>query len=256
MRVLIVGDVVGSTGRDILKSYLEKVRDSYDLIVINGENAASGKGITGKIAEEFISYGVDAITTGNHIWDKKEIFEYLPNATRLVRPLNYTSEAPGSGCIVVTAKTGEKVAVISLQGRVFMGPAECPFKAAKKAIEELKGVTNNIIIDVHAEATSEKIALGKYLDGEISLLYGTHTHVQTADNEILTGGTGYITDVGMTGSTNGVIGTKAEAVIYKFITALPAKFEVESGNPELCGLDVEIIEGKCTKIERIKIREV
>ena len=257
MKVLIVGDVVGRPGRNTLQAFLEKYKEDYDFVIVNGENSAAGFGITVKIADEFLSWGTDVISGGNHSWDKKEIYEYLDNSDRMVRPANYPSEVPGRGYTILEYKNGNKIALISLQGRVFMSAVDCPFRTAKKLIEEISKTTKNIIIDIHAEATSEKIALGKYLDGEVSLVYGTHTHVQTADERILANGSGYISDVGMTGSQNGVIGTNAETIIKKFLTSLPQKFEVAEGEEQLSGIEVEIDEktGKCKKIKRINWSE-
>ena len=255
MRVLVVGDVVGSPGRKTLYDYLEKFGKNYDFIVVNGENAAAGFGITAKIADEFLEKGVDVITSGNHIWDKKEIYEYLDGTTRLLRPVNYPEGVPGRGYTVVETKKGVKVGVVSVQGRVFMPPIDCPFKTMARVVEEIRKETNIIIVDFHAEATSEKISLGKYLDGSVSLLYGTHTHVQTADETILAGGTGYMTDAGMTGSDAGIIGMEVDSIIPKFLTALPHRFEIAKGKERFNGLSVEIDEesGKCEKIERINI---
>ena len=221
-------------------------------IIVNGENSASGFGITEKIAEEFFSWGVDVITGGNHSWDKKEIYEYLNNSTSILRPYNYPEGVPGRG-YTIKEKKGIKLAVISLQGRVFMNSVDCPFKAIKKILEQLRTETQNIIIDFHAEATSEKIALARYISGEVSLIYGTHTHVQTADERIFDTGTAYISDIGMTGSQNGVIGISSEVVIKKFLTSLPQKFEIAEGNEYLNGLDLDLDEtnGKVRKISRI-----
>lgn len=255
MKILVVGDVVGNPGRTILKKYLDRNKNKYDFIIVNGENAAAGFGITGKIADEFISWGCDVITSGNHIWDKKDIYEYLDKSDRLLRPYNYPAGVPGNGYTIVKDKKGNKIAVVSLQGRVFMPPIDCPFTKAKELIEEIRKETRNIIVDFHAEATSEKIALGRYLDGKVSVVYGTHTHIQTADNKILADGTGYITDAGMTGSDNGVIGMSAESIIPKFITSLPQKFEIAEGNERLNGLEIELDTetGECTSIERINL---
>ena len=255
MKVLVIGDVVGSPGRNILKKYLEKNRNKYDFIIVNGENAAAGFGITGKIADEFFSWGCDVITSGNHIWDKKEIYEYLDRSEKLLRPYNYPKGVPGNGYVIAKDRKGNKIAVISLQGRVFMPPIDCPFTTANELVEELRKETRNIIIDFHAEATSEKIALAKYLDGKISVLYGTHTHIQTADNKILVDGTGYITDVGMTGSDNGIIGMSVNSIVPKFISALPQKFEIAEGNERLNGLEIVIDDetGECSSIERINL---
>lgn len=257
MKILIIGDVVGSAGRDVLQMYIPKKINEYDFIIVNGENAASGKGITPEIAEGFFKLGVDVITSGNHIWDKKEILTYLDGNERILRPYNYPKGVPGHGATVVKTKKGISVGVISLQGRTFMPPIDCPFVQGEEIVKELRNKTKFIIIDFHAEATSEKIALGRYLDGKISLLFGTHTHVQTADEKILPEGTGFISDVGMTGSDNGVIGTKKEGVIAKFLTGLPQKFEIESGNVRLNGISVVLDDetGECLAIERINVGE-
>ncbi len=255
MKILVIGDIVGSPGRDALSSYISKKRKEYDFIIVNGENSASGKGITGKIADEFFCWGIDVITSGNHIWDKREIYTYIEGNERLLRPHNYPQGVPGKGYTIQKSSKGEKVAVVSLQGRIFMNPIDCPFKLGKELIEEIRKETKFIIIDFHAEATSEKIALGKYLDGKISLLYGTHTHVQTADEKILPEGTGYITDVGMTGSDSGVIGTQIECVLPRFLTGMPQKFEIAEGNVRLNGISVVLDDetGDCVSIERINI---
>lgn len=252
MKILIVGDIVGKPGRNTLKEYLEKYRDNYDFIIVNGENSAGGFGITEKIAEEFLSWGVDVITGGNHSWDKKEIYEYMNNSENLLRPFNYPANVCGKG-YTIKEKNSVKIAVISLQGRVFMNTVDCPFVALKNLVSEIKKITPNIIVDFHAEASSEKIALSKYMTGEISLLYGTHTHVQTADERIYKEGTAYITDVGMTGSQNGVIGTIAETVINKFLTSLPQKFDIAEGNEFLNGIEIDLDTntGKTKLIKRV-----
>ncbi len=253
MRVLIVGDVVGKPGRNILKCFLDKKKNEYDFIIINGENAAAGFGITGKPADEFFSWDGDVITGGNHIWDKKEMYEYLANNDNIIRPLNYPMGVPGSGYVIKKTKNGDKIAVVSLQGRVFMQPVDCPFAKMEELLMEIREEVKCIIVDFHAEASSEKVAMGWFLDGKTSLVFGTHTHVQTSDNRILNKGTGYITDVGMTGSQNGVIGMKVESIIPKFLTSLPQKFEVAEGNERLNGLDIQIDAetGVCKKIERL-----
>lgn len=255
MKVLIVGDVVGNPGRKTFYKFLEKRADSYDFIVVNGENSAGGFGITPKIADEFFEKKIDVITSGNHIWDKKDIYTYLEASDRLLRPLNYPKGVVGKGYTVIKSKNGINVGVISAQGRVFMPPIDCPFIRITDILDEMRKECKIIIVDFHAEATSEKIALGKYLDGKVSLVYGTHTHIQTADEKILLEGTGYISDVGMTGSDNGIIGMSAEAIIPKFLTALPQRFEVCEGNERLNGLSVEIDEetGECKNIERINL---
>lgn len=256
MKIIIIGDIVGRPGRKTLQTFLEKYKNNYDFIIVNGENAAGGFGITCKIADEFLSWGVDVISGGNHSWDKKEFYEYLDNSDRALRPHNYPEGAAGKGYTILDDKNGNKIALICLQGRAFMGNIECPFRWADKLIEDISKTTKNIIIDFHAEATAEKIALGKYLNGRVSVVYGTHTHVQTADEKILSGGTGYITDVGMTGSQNGVIGTVTEIVIQKLLTSLPQKFEIAEGDEWLNGIEVEIsTDGKCEKIKRIQWSE-
>ncbi|WP_300360696.1 TIGR00282 family metallophosphoesterase [Fusobacterium sp.] len=255
MRVLVVGDVVGSPGRKTLEEYLKRFSSNYDFIVVNGENAAAGFGITAKIADEFLANNIDVITSGNHIWDKKEIYTYLENSERLLRPINYPKGVPGKGYTIVESKKGIKVGVVSVQGRVFMPPIDCPFKTLADVVEEMRKECKIIIVDFHAEATSEKIALAKYMDGKISLLYGTHTHIQTADEKILLEGTGYITDAGMTGSDNGIIGMDNNSIIPKFLNCLPQRFEIAKGMERLNGLDVEIDEetGDCLRIDRINI---
>ena len=251
-----MGDVVGNPGRKTLYAYLEKVKDKYDFIIVNGENAAAGFGITTKIADEFFEKGVNVITSGNHIWDKKEIYTYLDGNNKILRPLNYPEKGtPGKGYTILESRQGIKVGVISAQGRVFMPPIDCPFTRISEVLDEMKKQCKIIIVDFHAEATSEKLALGRYLDGKISLLYGTHTHIQTADEKIFMEGTGYISDVGMTGSDNGIIGMKEEVIIPKFLNSLPQKFEVAEGNERLNGLSVEVDEetGECISIDRINI---
>lgn len=257
MRILIAGDVVGKPGRGILKEFIDKKKNDYDFITINGENAAAGFGITGKLADEFFGWGIDVITGGNHIWDKKEMYEYLANNDNILRPLNYPTGVPGSGYVIKKTKRGEKIAVVSLQGRVFMPPIDCPFAKMEELFWELGEDVKCVIVDFHAEASSEKVAMGWFLDGRVSLVFGTHTHVQTSDSKILPKGTGYITDVGMTGSQNGVIGMKVESIIPKFLTSLPQKFEVAEGNERLNGLDIEIDSktGVCKKIERLDLSE-
>lgn len=257
MKILIIGDVVGNPGRTALQGYLNRKKKDYDFIVVNGENSAAGKGITAAIAEEFFSWGVHVITGGNHMWDKKEVYGYLDGNSRVLRPYNYPAGVPGFGYTVQPNAKGQKVGVVSLQGRVFMNPVECPFRMGREIIEELRKETKFIIVDFHAEATSEKIALGRYLDGKASLVYGTHTHVQTADEKIFPEGTGYISDIGMTGSDNGVIGTKLEPVLAKFLTGLPSRFEVEEGNLRLNGISVVLDDetGECLSLERINVGE-
>ena len=257
MKILMIGDVVGRDGREILKLFLSKHKQDYDFIIVNGENAAAGFGLTCKLADEILGMGCDVITSGNHIWDKRELYGYLDNTNRVLRPANYPDSVPGKGYTILESKTGEKICVISLQGRVFMPPIDCPFEKSREIIEKVRSGVKNIIIDFHGEATSEKIALGWHLDGYISVLYGTHTHVQTADNKILPDGTGYITDIGMTGSDNGIIGMSQESVLPKFLTSLPQRFEMAEGNARLNGIEVILDQnGSCTEINRINKSQV
>lgn len=243
MKVLIVGDVIGKPGRKILQEYLERKKDNYDFIIINGENTAAGFGITEKIAKSFFEWGVDVITSGNHIWDKKEIYDYLEKENSLLRPLNYPAGVPGSGYVIKEAKNGTKIAVVNLQGRVFMPAIDCPFQCIEKELKYLQEEADIIIVDFHAEATSEKMALGWYLDGKASAVYGTHTHIQTSDSRILNEGTAYITDIGMTGAHDGIIGMTVESILPKFLTALPQKFNICENNVRLNGIEIEF-EGK------------
>jgi len=228
-------------------------RYKVDLVVANGENSAGGFGLTSEILRELRSLGVDVITTGNHVWDKREIIDVLERDKGLLRPANYPAGTPGCGHGVFETPGGVKVGILNLEGRVFMNNLDCPFTLADKLVDELRQQTPLIFIDFHAEATSEKMALGWYLDGRVSALVGTHTHVQTADERVLPGGTAFISDVGMTGSRDGVIGMGREAVIEKFLTQRPARFEVAKKDPVLCAVVIDIDEttGKARQIERV-----
>ncbi|MCA1040851.1 TIGR00282 family metallophosphoesterase [Bacillus infantis] len=259
MNILFVGDVVGSPGRDMVKEYLPKLKDKYrpQVTIINGENAAGGKGITEKIYRGFLEAGAQAVTLGNHTWDNREIFEFIESAKYLIRPANFPDNNPGKGIVYLKVNTDE-VAVINLQGRTFLQPSDCPFKKADELIEEARQRTPFIFVDFHAEATSEKQAMGWYLDGKVSAVVGTHTHVQTADNRILPDGTAFITDVGMTGPYDGILGVEKEAVLKRFITNLPVRFEVpKEGRDQLSAVSVELDRktGLAKKIERILINE-
>jgi metallophosphoesterase (TIGR00282 family) len=255
VRLLLVGDVMGKPGRKALERALPPLvgAEEIDLVVVNGENSAGGLGITPKTAHELFEAGADAITTGNHVWKKREIGDYLAAEPRVIRPANFPPGAPGRGAMLVETKGGLAVGILNLQGRVFMEPIECPFRCALAEIEQLKGRTSIIVVDFHAEATSEKIAMGWFLDGKVSAVLGTHTHVQTSDERILPGGTAYLTDVGMTGSVDSVIGMRREPVLKRFLTALPQPFEVAGKNLELQGVIVDIGEdGKATAIRRVR----
>ena len=258
MKVLFIGDIVGKVGRNATKALIPTVVNRYkiDLVVANGENAAGGFGITDKIVAEFLSYGVHIITTGNHVWDKKEFIPQISKENFVLRPLNYPRGVPGYGSLLYSLSSGIKVAVINLSGRVFMSPIDCPFRAGKEEIERLRGQTKIIIIDFHAEATSEKIAFGYFVDGKVSAVIGTHTHVQTADEKILPGGTAYITDVGMTGPSDSVIGIEKEQIIERFLTSMPMRFETATGEGIFSALIVEINEetGKSTAVQRLQLK--
>jgi metallophosphoesterase (TIGR00282 family) len=256
MKILFIGDIVGSPGREAIKKLVVPLKQELqiDFVIANAENASGGSGITSRVAAELFASGADVLTSGDHIWKKTEIFELINQEERILRPLNFPSGAPGRGASVFIAQNGAKVGVININGRVFMEALECPFKAALKAAEELAVETKIIIVDMHAEATSEKIALGWYLDGKVSAIFGTHTHIQTADEKILPKGTAYITDVGMTGPYDSVIGRRVEDVLTRFLSSIPVRFEVAEGNIQLHGALVEIEEvtGKARSILRIQ----
>jgi metallophosphoesterase, MG_246/BB_0505 family len=258
MKVLFVGDVVGAKGREMVEQYLPKLKKKYnpEVTIVNGENSAHGKGITAKIYQKLLSLGVQAVTMGNHTWDKKEIFEFIDEAKALVRPANFPEGTPGKGIVYVEAD-GKELAVINLQGRTFLPAIDCPFRKADELIQEAKKRTPYIFVDFHAEATSEKQAMGWYLDGKVSAVVGTHTHVQTADERILDKGTAFITDVGMTGPYDGILGVDREAVLKKFLTNLPVRFEINEGRGQLNAVLVEIEEGtgKAKSIKRILIND-
>ena len=255
-KVLFIGDIVGKAGRKAVTAFVQDIIKNHNIhfVVANGENAAGGVGITAKIANDLFSSGIDVLTSGNHIWQKKEIVEYIHHEKRLIRPLNFSPDAPGMGSYLTKTAEGIRVAVVNLAGRVFMETYCCPFRAIDREIERLQQQVDIIVVDFHAEATSEKKALGWYLDGRVGAVIGTHTHVQTADERILPQGTAYITDVGMTGSKDSVIGVKKDLVIQKFLTYMPVRFESSTVDPQLDGaivtLDAE--KGVALKIERIQ----
>ena len=252
--VFFIGDVIGEPGRKALFLSLSKMIDKkkVDLVIANGENASGGFGITGKIAGKLYSYGVDCITTGNHVWRNKEIFKFISEDPKLIRPANYPKGTPGKGWIIVE-KNEVKIAVLNLLGRVFMEPLECPFKTAHKEVSILRKQTKIILIDFHGEATSEKVAMGWYMDGMVSAVIGTHTHVQTADERVLPDGTAYITDIGMTGPFDSIIGMKKENALRKFVTMLPTKFSVAENDIRINGVVITIEKetGRALMIERI-----
>ncbi len=255
MRFLFIGDVVGKPGRDCLQKILPKMinNQTYDLIVANGENAAGGSGITEKVYYQLKETGVDLVTGGNHTWDKKDVFNFIDREPDLIRPLNYPpGTTPGSGCRILERR-GLKIAVINLIGRVFMGPADCPFRTAEETIAGIKAETPMIIVDMHAEATSEKQAMGWFLDGKVSAVIGTHSHVQTADERILPGKTAYITDVGMAGLYNSILGVDKEGPLQRFLTQMPHKLEISKGKEIFNAVEIEIEEtkGEAQSIKRI-----
>ncbi|EEG78514.1 TIGR00282 family metallophosphoesterase [Dethiobacter alkaliphilus] len=255
MRILMIGDVVGRPGRHCVRDLLPRVKENYcvDFTVANGENLASGTGFNEKTANELFGYGVDALTMGNHVWDKKEGVAYINRDSRIVRPVNYPPGTPGQGYAVFACK-GVKIGIVNANGRVFMPALDCPFRRVEEAVKELQAETNCLLVDFHAEATSEKIAMGRFLDGSVSAVVGTHTHVQTADERLLSNGTAYISDVGMTGPYESVLGIDPEIVIKKFRTQLPARFEVlDKGAAQFNAVVIEIDPqtGYAVSIERI-----
>ncbi|MCD6527787.1 MAG: TIGR00282 family metallophosphoesterase [Desulfuromonas sp.] len=255
MRILFVGDVVGRAGRKILSRSLDRLVDQHavDFIIVNGENAAGGFGLTDEIVREFRKLGVHAITSGNHIWDKREFAASLDRYDDVLRPGNYPEGAPGRGLGIYETNVGTKIAVVNLEGRVFMNSLDCPFRTADGFLEQLPADVSVVFVDFHAEASSEKMALAHYLDGRVSAVVGTHTHVPTADEHLLPGGTAYQTDVGMTGSRDSVIGIRKEIAVEKFVSQLPARFEVAKKDPMLCAvlIDVDDASGRATHIERV-----
>lgn len=255
MRILFIGDIVGTVGRIAVKALVPTLVDRYkiDCVIANGENAAGGFGITEKVAEELFICGIHVITSGNHIWDKKETVPYIGKENRLIRPLNYPQGVPGYGSILYPLPHGTKIAVINLSGRVFMSSIDCPFRVGMEEIKRMQNETRFILVDFHAEATSEKIAFGYFVDGKVSAVIGTHTHVQTADEKILPGGTAYITDVGMTGPEVSVIGIEKEQIIERFLLQMPRKFETAKGNGILSAVVIELDDktGRSTAIQRL-----
>lgn len=261
VKILGIGDIVGKPGRNIIRDRLKRfVADQHiDFVVGNGENLSGGSGIMPYEADEMFLSGVHVITGGDHVWGKKEIIPYIDQQPRLLRPANYPPENPGRGHTIMEAANGVKVGVIHVQGRVFMNnmQADCPFKAARRLCDEILKTTPVIVVDMHAEATSEKIAIGWYLDGTASFIFGTHTHIQTADERILPNGTAYITDAGMTGPYESVIGRKTDRVLHKFLTQMPSHFEVATGDVRLCGAvaTVDSETGRASAIHRVVIYE-
>lgn len=257
INILFIADIVGKPGLDITSKLLGEILKKYkvEFCIANGENAASGKGLTRSLARQLFYLGVDVITTGNHIWDNKDGYPLLKDSMRVLRPLNYPPENVGMGSGVFQLKEGRKIGVLNLQGRTFMPPIDCPFRIGLPEVEKIREQTNIIIVDFHAEATAEKMALGWYLDGKVSAVIGTHTHVQTADERILPKGTAYITDVGMTGAFDSVIGLRKEVAIRRFLMQTPMRYEIAQENVRFCGviLSVDTNSGKATNIKRLML---
>jgi 2',3'-cyclic-nucleotide 2'-phosphodiesterase len=258
MNILFVGDIFASPGRRIVADHLHDIvaTNAIDLVIANGENSAGGFGITPSLSEELLALGIDVLTSGNHIWDKREIYDYFGQQPRLLRPANYANGLPGKGVIVVKARNGVDCAVINIQGRTYMPATDCPFRKMDQILGELDPAVKARFVDFHAELTSEKMAMGWYLDGRVSAVVGTHTHVPTADTRILPGGTAYQTDAGMTGPYHSVIGVDTEVILRRFLTSLPVRMEPAKGSVELHSVIVQVDDatGKAMAIRRHTVR--
>ena len=256
MKILYIGDTVGNAGRTIVKHYLKDLQREHqvDVTILNCENAAAGFGVTPKIADELFDWGIDVLTSGNHIWDKKEIIPYLGKNSRILRPANYPAGNPGQGVAVLKTQSGEDLAVLNLQGRVFMTPIDDPFRVADAELAKIPAHIKVKFVDMHAEATSEKVAMGWYLDGRVSAVIGSHTHIPTADETVLPKGTAYLTDAGMTGPFDSVVGVLRDQIIQRFLTQIPERLETSSQDARLNAvlIDVDSQTGKARKIERIQ----
>lgn len=256
MNILMVGDVFGESGRAALAKHLPTLRQQHaiDFCVVNIENAASGFGVLPAMARQALEQGADVLTSGNHIWDRKEIVEYITKENLLLRPANFPTGTPGSGFITIKAGP-HKIAVLNLMGRVFMNPIDCPFRKADEIVPELRKETPIVVVDMHAEATSESVAMGWHLDGRVSAVVGTHRHVQTADERVLPGGTAYITDLGMTGPTDGVIGVDRDLILQRFLNQMPVRFEPAKGPAALHGviITVDSDTGRASDIRRLRV---
>jgi metallophosphoesterase (TIGR00282 family) len=257
VRILFIGDIVGRPGRELVRRGLATLVDhnQIDFVIANAENSAAGFGITREIGEQLLDWGVEVMTSGNHIWDKKEALNYIGIEPRLLRPANYPAGVPGNGSYLARTRHGESIGVINIMGRVFMLNIDDPFTVVEREIDKLRDRTRTIFVDFHAEATSEKIAMGWHLDGKVSAVVGTHTHVQTADERILPKGTAYLTDVGMTGPHDSIIGVEIEPALGRFLNALPARFETATGNPRLNAVVIETdpATGLAVDIERLSV---
>lgn len=254
MKILLIGDIVGRAGRRAVRELLPEIvtEEGIDFVVANGENAAGGFGLTEKVAKELYDYGIDILTMGNHTWDNKEIFDFIEADENLIRPYNYPPGTPGRGYRIYELESGIKVAIINLLGRIFMTNVDCPFRSLEKLLVEIEA--DVILVDFHAEATSEKIGIGRYFDGQVSAVFGTHTHVQTADEKVLSNGTAYITDLGLTGGIESILGMKEEDVLKKLTTQLPQRFSVATGDTQFCGaiVDVDLDSGLANSITRVR----
>ena len=257
IRLLFLGDIVGRPGRELVRKGLPSLIEHHtiDLVIANAENAAAGRGVTREIGDSLLGWGVDVMTSGNHIWAQRETADYIGTEARLLRPANYPAGVPGNGSYLARTEAGRPVGVINVMGRVFMQNLDDPFTRVLEEIERLRGRTRVILVDFHAEATSEKVAMGWHLDGKVTAVIGTHTHVQTADQQILPGGTAYLTDAGMTGPHDGVIGVDKRAVLDKFLRGMPARMETASGNPRLNGMliDADEATGKAVAVQRLSL---
>ena len=260
LNLLFIADIIGKPGLNVVRRHINAVKKKYniDFCIANGENGAGGKGLTEPIAYEYFEIGIDAITSGNHIFEKDKIFTFLNENQRILRPINYPLSNHGHGSLIATIKNGIKIAVINAQGRTFMYPIDCPFRTISEEINRISQITPVIIVDFHAEASAEKVAMGWYLNGKVSAVVGTHTHVQTADERILDKGTAYITDVGMTGPFDSVIGLKKDVAIKRFINQIPARYQIADADLRFCGvvITVDAINGKAISIERLFFKDV
>ena len=251
MNILVIGDIVGKPGRAIIKALLPKLQRENDIsfTIANAENAAGGRGLTKDVKDEILGCGVDVLTMGNHVWDNKNIFSFIDDEPRLVRPINYPGDCPGQGFHVYSAGFNKKIAVINASGRIYLPPLDCPFQTVSDILEDLRDKVDYTIVDLHAEATSEKLAFGYYFDGKVTAVLGTHTHIQTADERIMPNGTGYITDLGMTGPVYSILGMEKEPIIEKFLNGRPARFEVAAGPAQMQGVILKLSETSSDVLE-------
>jgi len=251
LNILVIGDIVGKPGRAIIKALLPKLQRENDIsfTIANAENAAGGRGLTKEVKDEILGSGVDVLTMGNHVWDNKNIFSFIDDEPRLIRPLNYPGDCPGQGYHIFSAGFNKKIAVINASGRIYLPPLDCPFQTVSDVLKDLRDKVDYTIVDFHAEATSEKLAFGYYFDGRVTAVLGTHTHVQTADERIMPNGTGYITDLGMTGPVYSILGMEKEPIIEKFLNGRPARFEVATGPAQIQGVILKLDENSSNVLE-------